>query len=359
MKLNESNIQGVGAIPSHWNIKKLKHCLLPGSEGIKIGPFGSALKSEILITEGYKVYGQENLIKDDFTLGHRFISEEKFNELKSYEIIENDVLISMMGTVGKCKVVPSIIEKGIMDSHLIRIRFNESIILPEFAAYLIQDSIYIKVQIDLNSKGSIMSGLNSSIIKNLKLILPPIEEQRIILKYISRKNMQLYQLSNSKNILINLLNEQRQSIITEAVTKGLNPNVKMKNSGIEWIGEIPEHWDMKKVKYTFNNLDYKRIPLSSEERGKMTEKVYDYYGASGVIDKVDYYLFDETLILIGEDGANLFSRSTPLAFLARGKYWVNNHAHILKPKNGDIDYFVNLLESIDYSIYISGSAQLN
>lgn len=153
------------------------------------------------------------------------------------------------------------------------------------------------------------------------------------------------------------MNEQRQSIITEAVTKGLNPNVKMKNSGIEWIGEIPEHWDMKKVKYTFNNLDYKRIPLSSEERGKMTEKVYDYYGASGVIDKVDYYLFDETLILIGEDGANLFSRSTPLAFLARGKYWVNNHAHILKPKNGDIDYFVNLLESIDYSIYISGSAQ--
>ncbi|AGA22335.1 Restriction modification system DNA specificity domain protein [Bacillus subtilis subsp. subtilis str. BSP1] len=227
----------------------MKFCLLPGSEGIKIGPFGSALKSEMLIEEGYKVYGQENLIKDDFTLGHRFISEEKFKELEVYEISENDVLISMMGTIGKCKVVPPNIEKGIMDSHLIRIRFNENLILPEFAAYLIQDSYYIKVQIDLYSKGSIMSGLNSSIIKNLKLVLPSIEEQKVILKYIRKKNTQLNQLIDSKNFLIDLLNQQRQSIITEAVTKGLNPNVKMKDSGVKWIGEIPQHWGKSKLKY--------------------------------------------------------------------------------------------------------------
>lgn len=203
----------------------------------------------MLIEEGYKVYGQENLIKDDFTLGHRFISEEKFKELEVYEISENDVLISMMGTIGKCKVVPPNIEKGIMDSHLIRIRFNENLILPEFAAYLIQDSYYIKVQIDLYSKGSIMSGLNSSIIKNLKLVLPSIEEQKVILKYIRKKNTQLNQLIDSKNFLIDLLNQQRQSIITEAVTKGLNPNVKMKDSGVKWIGEIPQHWGKSKLKY--------------------------------------------------------------------------------------------------------------
>ncbi|AIX06444.1 MULTISPECIES: restriction endonuclease subunit S [Bacillus] len=249
MRFKESNIKGIGAIPSHWEIKELKFCLLPGSEGIKIGPFGSALKSEMLIEEGYKVYGQENLIKDDFTLGHRFISEEKFKELEVYEISENDVLISMMGTIGKCKVVPPNIEKGIMDSHLIRIRFNENLILPEFAAYLIQDSYYIKVQIDLYSKGSIMSGLNSSIIKNLKLVLPSIEEQKVILKYIRKKNTQLNQLIDSKNFLIDLLNQQRQSIITEAVTKGLNPNVKMKDSGVKWIGEIPQHWGKSKLKY--------------------------------------------------------------------------------------------------------------
>lgn len=133
------------------------------------------------------------------------------------------------------------------------------------------------------------------------------------------------------------------------------PNLK--ESGLDWLKNIPAHWNLLKLKYVFNNLDYKRIPLSSEERGSMKHKIYDYYGASGVIDKVDNYIFDEPLILIGEDGANLYSRSTPLAFVAEGKYWVNNHAHILKPKNGNLYYWANLLESIDYTTYITGSAQ--
>jgi len=194
-------------------------------------------------------------------------------------------------------------------------------------------------------------------VENYEINIPNENMQKVIAKYLDSKCEEINKLIKYKERLITFLEQQRQSIITEAVTKGLNPNVKMKDSGVEWIGEIPEHWEIKKVKHALNNLDYRRIPLSSEERGKMSEKTYDYYGASGVIDKVDNYLFDETLILIGEDGANLFSRSTPLAFLAKGKYWVNNHAHILKPKIGSIDYFVNLLESIDYSIYISGSAQ--
>ena len=80
------------------------------------------------------------------------------------------------------------------------------------------------------------------------------------------------------------------------------------------------------------------------------DKIYDYYGASGVIDQVDDYIFDGEYILLGEDGANLLARSSPLAFQARGKFWVNNHAHILRPKNGNIDYYTYLLESIDYTI---------
>ena len=130
-----------------------------------------------------------------------------------------------------------------------------------------------------------------------------------------------------------------------------------RESGIKWLGEIPEHWKSKKLKFIFNNKNSIRIPLSSEERGQMAHRIYDYYGASGVIDKVEDYLFDEELILIGEDGANLITRTKRLAFIASGKYWVNNHAHILKPINGDIYYLCELLEMIDYSIWISGSAQ--
>jgi len=139
-------------------------------------------------------------------------------------------------------------------------------------------------------------------------------------------------------------------------TESMRPYPAYKDSGIEWIGEIPEGWDVVKLKHEFKFLDHKRVPLSAEVRGEMV-KNYDYYGASGIIDKVEDYLFDETLILIGEDGANLLSRSTSLAFLAHGQYWVNNHAHILKPKSGNINYFVHLLETIEYVPYVTGSAQ--
>jgi type I restriction enzyme S subunit len=89
----------------------------------------------------------------------------------------------------------------------------------------------------------------------------------------------------------------------------------------------------------------------------MTSRIYDYYGASGVIDKVDDYLFDDELLLIAEDGANLVLRNLPLAIIARGKFWVNNHAHILKPKRGSIFYLSHLLETLNYMPWISGAAQ--
>jgi type I restriction enzyme S subunit len=130
----------------------------------------------------------------------------------------------------------------------------------------------------------------------------------------------------------------------------------MKDSGVEWMGEIPAHWEVKRLKFLFKNLDYKRVPLSGEERSYM-EKNYPYYGASGVIDTVENYLFDEPLLLVAEDGANLLSRSTPLAFIAEDKYWVNNHAHILKPKDGFLKYWEGLLQTFDYTPLISGAAQ--
>jgi type I restriction enzyme S subunit len=132
---------------------------------------------------------------------------------------------------------------------------------------------------------------------------------------------------------------------------------RYKPSGLEWIDEIPNHWEMSKVKYTFNFFDNERIPLSANDRGLMKNKDYDYYGASGIIDKVTDYIFDGDYILIGEDGANLLDRNSDLVFKASGKFWVNNHAHILQPKNTNLNYFIYYLESLDYTIWVSGSAQ--
>ena len=117
------------------------------------------------------------------------------------------------------------------------------------------------------------------------------------------------------------------------------------------------NWEEYALENVVDFLDGQRKPLESAERATM-KGVYPYYGASGIIDYIDKYLFDEPLILLGEDGANIITRSSPLCFIATGKYWVNNHAHVMKPKKGfDLQFVCEALESIDYTKYNTGTAQ--
>jgi type I restriction enzyme, S subunit len=186
--------------------------------------------------------------------------------------------------------------------------------------------------------------------------VPSKKEQEQIANFLDHETAKIDTLIDMQQQLIKLLKEKRQAVISRAVTKGLNPAAPKKDSGIEWLGEVPEHWKVCTIKYAFKNLDFRRIPLSSEVRGERSG-VYRYYGASGVIDHIDDYIFDESTVLIGEDGANLLARSTPLAFSAHGQYWVNNHAHILKPMDEFADYWAEVLENIDVTTLVSGSAQ--
>lgn len=121
--------------------------------------------------------------------------------------------------------------------------------------------------------------------------------------------------------------------------------------------DIPDSWEWVRLGDVVFNYDGMRIPLSISDR-KNREKIYDYYGASGVIDKVDTYLFDRTLLLISEDGANLIARNKPIAFLATGKYWVNNHAHVVDGVDISLLTFISLvINGMNISDYISGTAQ--
>ena len=121
--------------------------------------------------------------------------------------------------------------------------------------------------------------------------------------------------------------------------------------------DIPDSWEWVRLGSILYNLDGKRVPVSVSERNKKG-KVYDYYGASGVIDKIDNYIFSKPLLLISEDGANLLARRTPIAFIATGKYWVNNHAHVFDGINLlFLKYISIFIESIDVSKYVTGTAQ--
>ena len=121
---------------------------------------------------------------------------------------------------------------------------------------------------------------------------------------------------------------------------------------------MPSGWDVTNIGELLINRDGERKPVSSAIRSKQENKIYDYYGAAGVIDKVDDYIFNERLLLIGEDGANLLSRSKDNAFFAEGKYWVNNHAHVLDATDKSLlDYVAIVINAIKLDDYVTGSAQ--
>lgn len=211
--------------------------------------------------------------------------------------------------------------------------------------------------INSSTFGAKMPRADWQFVGGMAVTLPPLSEQAAIVRYLDYVDRRIRRYIRAKQKLIALLNEQKQAIIHQAVTRGLDPNVRLKSSGVAWLGDVPEHWEVSRVKAEFQCLNRRRVPLSATERGAMSLQRYDYYGASGVIDKVDDYLFDDDLLLIAEDGANLVLRNLPLAIIAHGRFWVNNHAHILKPKRGNLDYLSAVMETINYQPWISGAAQ--
>ena len=152
------------------------------------------------------------------------------------------------------------------------------------------------------------------------------------------------------------IQQEKQKLIKEGKIKKEKP-FSTNTNYTEFPFEIPNTWIFVRFGELMISRDAERIPVSTEERSHR-QKIYDYYGASGVIDKIDDYIFDKTLLLIGEDGANLLNRSTPIAFLARGQYWVNNHAHVLDACNGlSLEYVCYFINAISLVPYVTGTAQ--
>ena len=175
------------------------------------------------------------------------------------------------------------------------------------------------------------------------------------------------------SVLLERIRKEKEQLIKEGkIKKEKNPSYIFRgtdNSHYEKLDgtercindeipfEIPENWVWARFGTAMINRDAERIPLSVNEREKL-QKIYDYYGASGVIDKVDRYLFSKPLLLIGEDGANLLARSKPIAFIARGQYWVNNHAHVLDSSDGLLlEYVAVYINAINLTPYVTVTAQ--
>jgi type I restriction enzyme S subunit len=340
----ESGQDWVGKVPTHWS-------LLPNRaifDEIKDRDHATEEMLSVTITRG--IVRQKALLADSS-------KKDSSNTNKSaYKLVQpNDIAYNKMrawqGALGASSL------RGIISPAYVVMRPRKDA-NPWFYHSLYRTPLFAK-EAERWSYGitSDMWSLRPEHFKLIGSVFPPPAEQAAIVRFLDHWNGRLEKAIRSKRRVIALLQEQKQAIIHRAVTRGLDPNVPLKDSGIPWLGEIPAHWEVSRVKNEFECFNSRRIPLSSPERGRMTTRNYDYYGASGVIDRVEDYLFDENLLLIAEDGANLILRNLPLAIIARGKFWVNNHAHILKPKGNDLEYLQAVMEGINYRPWISGAAQ--
>lgn len=341
----DSGIQWLGEIPSHWEVCKIKNVSQISS--------GSTPKSSI---EKYWGGGIKWITPADFKTdtkyvckGMRNITEVGALSCSTKLIPKNSVVFSKRAPVGQVSITT---DDLCINQGCIACIPNESIITP-FFFYLL--SCY-KDEFESLSGGTTFKEIALNVFADFKISIPPLPEQQAIASYLDTATAKIDEAIAQQQKMIDLLNERKQIIINNAVTKGLNPNAKMKPSGIDWIGNIPEHWELKQYRHLFYNLDYLRQPITADERSRNNPQ-FDYYGASGIIDKIDYYNVDDKVLLIGEDGANLLMRNLPLIYKAEGKFWVNNHAHILKPIQDDYDFMAYVMEAADYTLFITGSAQ--
>lgn len=188
-------------------------------------------------------------------------------------------------------------------------------------------------------------GINSEEYGSYKIKLPDIHEQQKIADFLSNVDS----IITAETKILNSLQKKKKALMQKLFTQQLRFKF---NDGTNFPA-----WEEKKLGECVEILDSQRKPIESKERANRKGE-YPYYGASGIIDYIDDYLFDGEYILLGEDGANIINRTSRLAFIATGKYWVNNHAHIMKANAYNLNYFIcEYLESLDYSKICAGSAQ--
>ncbi len=217
---------------------------------------------------------------------------------------------------------------------------NHAHVLRPIRQILLDDwLVYYLVHQDLSPfvSGLTVPKLNQANLREIPVPLPPMSEQRRI---------------------VAILDEASEGIATakaNAERNVRNVGELFESDARQLFLQGAERWQSRTLDQLSTNLDSKRVPITKSER---EPGEFPYYGASGIVDYVADYLFDGEALLISEDGANLLARSTPIAFSVSGKYWVNNHAHILKFEHRPTQRFVEFyLESIPLDAYITGAAQ--
>ncbi|MBK9193248.1 MAG: restriction endonuclease subunit S [Crocinitomicaceae bacterium] len=268
----------------------------------------------------------------------KIVESKSLSFLKEGDLIIADASEDYKGVAANLELKNIKSKKVTGGLHTFVARDNSGLTVKGFRTYVLKNPA-VTNELKKLATGSKVYGVSKTNLTKLKVLLPTLKEQ-----------LKISQILFTWDALIETLEQliyKKERSKKVFMQHFLSPNQKHGNDSRKsyLLGSICDF------------LDGQRRPIKEEDRAKIKGK-YPYYGASGIIDYVNDFIFDDDLILLGEDGENILSRALPLAFRVSGKCWVNNHAHVLKPKeNVNIVYLTNYLENISYEKYNSGTAQ--
>ncbi|EMN7268908.1 restriction endonuclease subunit S [Vibrio parahaemolyticus] len=256
----DSEVDWVGDIPLDWQVTRLKYV---ASIFGRIGFRGYTVNDIVGEGEGAIVLSPSNIVGDKFTLAKTsFLSWQKYYESPEIMVEKNDVLLVKTGsTYGKSTIVTDVESPMTINPQMALIK--NTTIDPRFLAYLFNSSL-IKAKIDVNNTGSGMPTMTQENINNFPIPRPNSGLDIQIANFLDHETAKIDTLIEKQQLLIKLLKEKRQAVISHAVTKGLNPQAPMKDSGVEWLGEVPEHWVVSRIK-NFAKIDSGHTPSRQVE----------------------------------------------------------------------------------------------
>lgn len=339
-EMKDSGIEWIGQIPTNWDVvphKRVMH---------KVKEICEQYNGEDIIS-----LTMNGVIKRDLTAGGKMPTS-----FDGYQYVKpNDLLLCLFDIDVTPRCVGVVKDYGVTSPAYSRFVMHDGY-YNAYYDYLLRAIDDDKVFVHLSK--NLRSSLTESDFGTIKTCVPSLAEQKRIVTFLDAQCAEIDTVLEKTRASIEEYKKLKQAVITQAVTKGIRGDRPMKDSGIEWIGEISQDFEIVKLKWLCDVLDQFRSPVTADKRNQNADVLYDYYGASGAIDKIDGYTIDDHVMLIGEDGANLRMRNLPIMYEINGKAWVNNHAHILKPKAGVDFYFIfYALEVLDLNYYITGSAQ--
>lgn len=267
-KYKMSNISWLKEIPEHWQNTRLK--------------FLSRITTGNKNTEDKKQNGVYNF----------YVRSQKIEKIDSYSF-EGEGILTAGDGVGVGKVFHYVNERFDFHQRVYLFYNFPSIVNGKYLFYFLKSFLIIDLKL-FNAKSTVDS-VRLPTLKDFVVPLPPKKEQTAIVRFLDYKLAKINRFIQKKKQLIKLLNEQKVAIINQAVTKGLDPNAKMKDSGIEWLGEIPEHWEVRKLKYVAKICN-------GSECDKQDEGLYPVYGSGGIFGYYSDFLYDKPSVLLGRKG---------------------------------------------------------